>query len=150
MVQTIDNFDKSVYDLFAVRTELLEEIYRELRLDQAASIPKHTHIEYLNPILAQLDILLGIIPRYAPWALFLPPKKKWVVRRRPFGFFRIAPSLGTLEEQEQLEMRLAKYECRDHDEKKEKEVLQNCFKVINKINGWMGHIIGRMGQLLQG
>ena len=34
--------------------------------------------------------------------------------------------------------------------KEEKKVLQKCFKTLNKLNRWLGEIIGRMGGLLPG
>ena len=36
------------------------------------------------------------------------------------------------------------------EEKKEKQILQTCFQQIEKINGWMGFIVGRIGQFLMG
>ncbi len=144
---TVDKLDKSVYDTYALRTRMLEQINQELRLDQASSVPPQVFYLRSYPLLSEMELLLGIIPYHTPWAYFFPPKK--FIRRSPFGY-RMALSLGTLSEQEKLEEKLAQFHCNTSEEKAEKEILLNCFKMINKVNGWLGHIIGRMGSLLPG
>ncbi len=147
---TIDKLDLSVYNTYAVRTRMIEQINQQLRLDQASSIPPQTHILNLYPKLSELDLLLGVVAHQAPWAYFFPPKKFLSRRRSTFAFHRIAPTLGTLEEQEETEERLAQTSCHTAEEKQEKEIIQKCFKELNKINSWLGFIVGRIGQLLQG
>lgn len=39
---TIDNLDMNVYQLYAVRTKMIEEINHQYRLEEAASIPPQT------------------------------------------------------------------------------------------------------------
>lgn len=147
---TIDKLDQSVNWAYASRQRLVEEFNRQIRIDQAASIPPQTQIFDIYPKLTELEILLGVIPYHTPWAYFFPPKKFRNVRRSPFSFYRVAPSLGTLQEQEEIEELIQNLPCRSPEEQQEKEVIQACFKQINKINSWLGFIIGRIGQFLQG
>lgn len=147
---TIDKLDLSVYNLYALRTKMIEQINQEFRLDQAASIPPQTQVVDIYPKLSELDLLLGIVPSNMPWAYFYPPKQYRRRRRSPFAFYRVAPSLGTLSEQEEMEEFIAGLPCSGAEEMQEKEKIQACFKELNKINSWLGFIIGRIGQFLQG
>jgi len=147
---TIDQLDKSVNWSYANRQALVEAFNRDIRIDQAASIPPQTQIFDIYPKLSELELLLGVVPYHTPWAYFFPPKKFQFLRRSPFSFYRVAPSLGTLQEQEETEELLENLPCRSPEEKQEKEIIQACFKQINKINSWLGFIVGRIGQFLQG
>lgn len=147
---TIDKLDLSVYNLYAMRTRMIEQINQQYRLDQASSIPPQTMMVDNYPKLTELDLLLGIVPLHTPWAYFYPPQKFRFIRRSSFAFFRIVPSLGSLEEQEQQEKQLESVECHSPEEEKEKSAIKGCFKQIEEINRWLGHIIGRVGQFLQG
>lgn len=147
---TIDKLDLSVYNLYAMRTKMIEQINQQYRLDQAASIPPQTHLLSTYPKLTEIDLLLGIVPLHTPWAYFYPPQKFRFIRRSPFSFYRVAPSLGTFEEQEEDERQFESVECTTEEEKKEKAAIKRCFKQIEEINRWMGYIIGRVGQFLQG
>lgn len=147
---TIDKLDLSVYNLYAIRTRMVEQINQQLQLDKASSIPPQTSVMGLYPKLTELDILLGIVPLHTPWAYFFPPKKYRTTRRSPFAFYRVAPSLGSLQDQERDEAMLDSVECSSPEETKEKAAIKSCFKQIEQINRWMGYIIGRIGQFLQG
>lgn len=147
---TIDKLDLSVYNLYAVRTLMIEQINQQLRLDQASSIPPQIQVLDIFPKLTELDLLLGIVPLHTPWAYFYPPLRFRYRRRSPFGFARILPSLGSQDDQDLAEEKLSSVECRSAEEEREKEAIQGCFTQINKINSWLGHIVGRIGQFLQG
>lgn len=147
---TIDKLDLSVYNLYAIRTRMVEQINQQLSLDKASSIPPQTQVMDIYPKLTELDILLGIVPLHTPWAYFFPPKDYRQIRRSPFAFFRVAPSLGSLEDQEKGEKILDSIVCSTPEEQKEKTAIKNCFKQIDQINRWLGYIIGRVGQFLQG
>ncbi|CCB86914.1 MULTISPECIES: DUF5399 domain-containing protein [Parachlamydia] len=147
---TIDQLDLSVYNLYAIRTKMLEQIDQQLSLKSASSIPPQTQIVDINPKLTELDILLGIVPLHTPWAYFYPPQRIRDLRRSPFAFYRVAPSLGSYEDQEELEATLAAIPCSTAEEEQEKKAITNCFKQISKINEWLGFIVGRIGQFLQG
>jgi hypothetical protein len=147
---TIDQLDLNVYNLYAIRTKMVEQINQQLQLDKAASIPPQTAVLDIYPKLTELDILLGIVPLHTPWAYFFPPQQFKTIRRSPFAFFRVAPSLGSLEEQEKEEAILDSIVCQSPEEQKEKTAIKNCFKQIEQINRWLGYIIGRVGQFLQG
>jgi len=146
---TIDKLDISVNNAYAVRTKMIEQINQQLRLDQAASIPPQTQIVDIYPKLSEMDLLLGVVPYHTPWAYFFPPKLFRTRRRSTFAFSRIAPTLGTQEEQEATEERLMEFAPQTDEEKQEKESLQECFKQLGKINGWLNFIVGRIGQFLQ-
>lgn len=147
---TIDKLDLSVYNLYALRTKMIEQINQQYQLDKASSIPPQTTVMNMYPKLTELDLLLGIVPLHTPWAYFYPPKKYGFVRRSPFAFFRVAPSLGSLEEQEQEARVLESVVCFTPEEEKEKDTIKGCFKQIEQINRWLGYIVGRVGQFLQG
>jgi len=147
---TIDKLDLSVYNMYAMRTRMVEQINQQYHLDQASSIPPQIQMVDNYPKLTELELLLGILPLHTPWAYFYPPKKFRFIRRSSFSFFRVAPSLGSLEEQEREEKTLDSIECSTAEEVKEKAALKECFKQVGEINRWLGFIIGRVGQFLQG
>lgn len=147
---TIDQLDLSVYNMYAIRTRMLEQIDQQLSLKSAASIPPQTQIVDIYPKLTELDILLGIVPLHTPWAYFYPPQKLRDLRRSPFAFSRIAPSLGSHEDQERAESVVEAIVCETAEEEEEKKAIKKCFKQIGKINEWLGFIVGRIGQFLQG
>lgn len=147
---TIDQLDLSIYNLYAMRTQMIEQINQQLRLDQASTIPPQTAMMDIQPKLSELDLLLGIVPLNTPWAFFFPPKKFGLIRRSPFSFFRVAPSVGSLQEQEATAAYLESLPCSTAEEEKEKAAIRGCFKQMEQINRWLGHIVGRVGQFLQG
>lgn len=147
---TIDKLDLSVYNLYAVRTRLVEQINQQMHLEEAASIPPQTQVVMTQIQLTELDILLGVVPMHTPWAYFFPPKRFTSNRRSPFTFSRIAPSLKDTDEQGEAYAALQSLSCKDKEEETEKGVILSCFKEISKLNNWLGFIIGRVGQFLQG
>lgn len=148
---TIDKLDLSVYNLYAIRTRMIEQINQQLRLDEASSIPPQTLVMDIYPKLTELDILLGIVPLHTPWAYFFPPKTFRSVRRSPFAFSRLTPSVfSSYDEQSELEQLLEGVECGTPQEAEEKEAIAGCFAQIDQINGWLSFIVGRIGQFLQG
>lgn len=147
---TIDKLDISVYNLYAIRTRMIEQINSQYQLDKAGSIPPQTIMVNVYPKLTELDLLLGIVPMHTPWAYFYPPKQFRFLRRSPFAFFRVAPTLGSLEDQARDSHYLESIECNTPEEEREKEAIKGCFKQIEQINRWIGYIIGRVGQFLQG
>lgn len=147
---TIDKLDIGIYVQYAKRTQMIEQISQQYHLDEAGSIPSQIQVLDLYPKPLEIDILLGMRIIKSPWAFFFPPPKFKFQRRSPFGFFRVAPSLGSFDKEEEDERQLEDVECETEGEIKEKEVLQSCFGQIKLINEWMGFIIGRVGQFLQG
>lgn len=147
---TIDKLDISVYNLYAVRTLMIETFTGQVHLDQASSIPPQTQVITTQVKLTELDILLGVVPLLTPWAYFFPPKQFRTLRRSPFTFSYVAPSLGTTQEQETTLTKLLGIKTQNPEEEKEKGALVSCYKQIGKINNWLGFIIGRVGQFLQG
>lgn len=147
---TIDKLDINVHIEYAQRTEMVEAIKQQYGLDQASSIPAQTQMVDFLPKLSELDILLGVVTVTTPWALFLPPRAFMMRRRSPFAVSRIIPSLGNLEDQEDLEGHIGRVKCETLEEEREKSAILACFSQMNQINEWLGHIIGRIGQFLQG
>lgn len=147
---TIDNLDLNVYNLYAIRTRMIEQINQQLRLDQASSI--HPQVQVLSnyPTLTEIDLLLGITPLHAPWAFFYPPTRPMHKRQSPFGFSRILPSLGSQSDQDEDEEKARNAPCVTEEDEQERKAILNCFSHITKINQWLSHIVGRMGQFLQG
>jgi hypothetical protein len=133
---TIDKLDIGIYVQYARRTTMIEQINQQYHLDEAGSIP------------AQIQVL-DVYPKLTEMDLFPPPQFRFQ-RRSPFGFFRVAPSLGSFEEEEENERELDEIECETEEEEKEKKALKKCFEQIKKINNWLSFIVGRVGQFLQG
>jgi hypothetical protein len=147
---TIDKLDIGIYIQYARRTQLIEQINQQYHLDQASSIPPQLSLVSLHPQLTEMDILLGVVPVQTPWAYFFPPTQFRFQRRSPFGFFRVAPSLGSFEKEEEKEQELEDIECETDEDEREKKVIKACFGQIKKINNWISFIVGRVGQFLKG
>jgi len=147
---TIDKLDIGIYIQYARRTQLIEQINQQYRLEEASSIPPQLQLVDLYPKISELDLLLGVVPVQTPWAYFFPPPQFRFQRRSPFGFFRVAPSLGSFEDEEEDEQKLEEIACETEEEQEEKAVLKSCFIQIEKINNWLSFIVGRVGQFLQG
>lgn len=146
---TIDKLDIGIYIQYARRTQYIEEINQQFHLEEASSIPPQTVVSNLYPKLSEIDLLLGVSRAYAPWGYFLPPRNFSFRRRSPFTFSRVSPSIVS-EDAEEDEQLLASIQTRTPEEKKEKEELAACIKQLHTINEWLGYIVGRIGQLLQG
>lgn len=147
---TIDRLDINIYIQYARRTQLIEQINRQYHFEEAASIPPQTQLLDLYPKMTEMELLLGVSAVQNPWAYFFPPPRYRFQRRSPFGFFRVAPSLGSFEKEEEDKQKLDEVECEGEEEEKEKTTLKNCFDQIEKINQWLSFIVGRIGQFLQG
>jgi len=146
---TIDKLDIGIYIQYARRTNMIEQITQQYHLDQASSIPPQIQVLDSYPKLSEMDLLLGVVVQN-PWALFYPPPQFRYQRRSPFGFFRVAPSLGSFEEEEENQRQFDDTECETEEEEREKKTLKKCFEQIKKINNWISFIVGRVGQFLQG
>lgn len=146
---TIDNLDISIYMRYAQRTQYVEEIREQFQLDRASQVAKQATTIDLSPKLTELDILLGISKAYTPWALFQPPKSFRETRKSPFSKSRVVPSIGS-EEEEEEEKKLDEVVVSSAKERREKEILKKCILQMRTINDWLGHIMGRIGQLIQG
>jgi uncharacterized protein DUF5399 len=146
---TIDQFDLSVYNLYAIRTKMIEQTVSQFQLEKASTIPPQTMLVDLYPKMTEIDILLGVSTYFTPWAYFYPPINYRNQRRSPFAFHRVAPTLGS-SNQDEFEEKMASIECQSEDEESEKQAIVGCMKEVDKLNGWVGFIIGRIGQFLQG
>lgn len=147
---TIDQYDLSVFNQYAIRTMMNEQINQQLRLREAASIPPQIQIVDIHPRMSEFEMLLGGVQMYNPWAYFFPPKRFRTSRRSPFSFSRVVPSFGSvLRHDEELAL-LDTIPCYTSEEKEEKEAIKEVLKKLKTINNWMGFIVGRMGQFLQG
>lgn len=147
---TIDQLDIKVYVDYARFTRSVELTEKTFHLGEAGFIPPQTAVPEYKPTLTEMELLLGIMPRYTPWAVFFPYSKFKFHRRPAFNKFRTATSMGSLEKQEADYAKLSSIKPDDEEEEKEKEILCECFEEIEEINGWISYIVGRMGQYLQG
>lgn len=146
---TIDKLDLSVYNQYAVRSEMIRQFESEIQMAKASAIPTHTQISDNYPKLPEIDLLLGVRTAYTPWAMFGAPKEFKEMRRSPFNKrHRIAPSFE--ESQSEMEEFLDNYDSDDEEEKEEKETLKECFSQMGTINSWLGEIIGNIGRFVQG
>jgi hypothetical protein len=147
---TIDKLDISVYNLYAIRTRLVEQINEEYHLEEASTIPPQTQVMNVYAQLTELDLLLGLAAFNTPWAYFFPPKLFRIKRRSPFSFSRVIPSIDSTDEGGDEYNALFSIACSTPEEEKERSTLAACFKEISKLNNWLSFIIGRVGQFLQG
>lgn len=147
---TIDKLDIAIHIQYARRTELVESIRREYHLEEADSIPPQTLVVDLSQRMTEMDLLLGVMRTYAPWAYFYPPKQYFSQRRPAFASYRVAPSLGSIEKQQSDAEKLANVKCASPEEEEERTILSDCLSAIEEINDLIGFIIGRIGQFLQG
>jgi hypothetical protein len=146
---TIDKLDLSVYNQYAIRSEMIRQFETEIQMAKASAIPTHTQISDNYPKLPEIDLLLGIRTAHAPWAVFGMPKEFKEMRRSPFNKrHRIAPSFE--ESQSEMEEFLDNYDSDDEEERKEKQTLKECFGQMGAINSWLGEIIGNIGRFVQG
>lgn len=150
MPMTIDKLDISVYNMYAMRTRMLEQINQQYHLEEASSIPAQTAVINTSVQLSELDLLLGVVPLLTPWAYFFPPQRFRSIRRSPFSFSRVAPSLGSQEELNDLMVEVQNTPCSSPDEESEKKAMIALLKQMDKINNWLSFIVGRVGQFLQG
>jgi hypothetical protein len=147
---TIDKLDISVYNMYAIRTRMIEQFDKQMHLEAASSIPPQTQVLNTQAQLTEIDLLLGVGPMVNPWAYFFPPKQFGAKRKSPFTFSRVIPSLKATDESSDEFIALQEVNCKSPEEENEKAVLTSCFKEINKLNSWLSFIIGRVGQFLQG
>lgn len=147
---TIDNLDINVHYQYAERSRLVEEVKAEWRVAEANVIPQQTEVINWRPTPSELDLLLGGANYYAAWGYFLPPKLFRERRRSPFSPSRIVPTLGSLEEQEDKEELVQNTKPNSPEEEKQKEAILSCFQMIRTINEWLGLIMGKKGEFLQG
>lgn len=146
---TIDDLGIQVHSLYAIRTTLAEETYKEFRLQEAASIPPQTTLFDTFPKMTNMSAVVGEVP-VTTWAFFFAPKGFYQTRRSPFAFYRIAPSLGSLEKQDEDEALIASIPVMTEEEKQEKEAVLQLIDVVRKVNDWINFIWARVGQFLQG
>jgi hypothetical protein len=145
---TIDKLDIGIHNLYARRTELLEEIER-FRLPETSAIPAQLTLVdfYARP--SELELLLGNAVPHIQWAEFQEPKKFRTRRRSSFAFYQVAPTLGSREKQDEDERHADETECETAEEEREKTSILACFRQIKQINDWLSHVVGRIGQFLK-
>jgi hypothetical protein len=147
---TIDKLDIAIHVQYARRTQFIEEVNEEYRLQEANFVQPQIQVIDLYPRISEMDLLLGIIARHTPWAYFYPPKQFNSQRRSPFAFHRVVPSLGSTKDQEEDTAKAEAQVCNTTEEKEEKKIILAFFKTIDEINDLIGFVIGRVGQFLQG
>lgn len=146
---TIDKLDFRVSIDYAKRTQLIEQVNQQYHL-QDAEFARSVQVPDFSARPAEIDLLLGVIPVERPWAHYSKPPETRYQRRSPFGFFRVAPSLGSFDKEEEDKKKLDWTVCENEEEEDEKKILKRCFEQIDKINDWLSYIVGKMGQFLQG
>lgn len=147
---TIDKLDLSVYSNYAMRITLIEQINSQYRLEEAASIPAQIRMVDIYPRLTEFDLVLGIAHQALPWAYFYPPKSFRGLRRNPFAFFRVCPSFGSLQDQEEDEALLESIPCKTPEDEAQKGIIRSCLKQMSHVNYMINYIMGKVGQFLQG
>ena len=147
---TIDSYDINIYLNYAKRMQLVEQTNASLGLEHAVSISQQTSTISLYPKMTEMQMLLGVVGIITPWAHFIPPKSYDRRRRSPFAFSCVAPLLGSDEEQRELGDKIDGIEIFTEEQELEKKVLSECFSTLNRLNGMLGFIVGRLGQFLQG
>src|ERR1700738_1205205 len=136
---TIDKLDMDAHIRYAEDIEAWREITEEYGLAAPGAVSPQVQALDLFPKISELDLLLGVVTVTTPWALFLPPPDFRLRRRSPFAVSRIVPSLGTLEEHEDLETHIQSIQCETLEENREKSAILACLAQIDKINQWLSH-----------
>lgn len=147
---TIDQLDISVYNAYAIRTRMIEEINQEFHIAEAGNVPAQAVFITTAPKMTEMDLLLGVSQSITPWAYFFPPKQFRSRRRAAFSFSRIVPSIKSTDDGGEEHENLYSVVCDDEEDEKERKAIAVCFKEISKLNNWLGFIVGRIGQFLQG
>lgn len=147
---TIDRLDLAIHVQYARRTEFIEAVRGQYHLEEADRIPAQAMVVDIYPRVSEMDLLLGVARTYAPWAYFFPPKRFFSQRRTSFSRFRVAPTLGSLEDQDADAAKVAAVVPKSPEEAEEKELISKCLSEIENINELIGFVIGRIGQFLQG
>jgi hypothetical protein len=148
MAETIDNLDISVNNAYALRMRMIE--LNPIKIEQSQGVQPQVQVMTNIPSPEQLALIFPTEVYPTVWAFFYAPKRYYSQRRSPFTFSRLAPSLGSAEEQEALYEEIAQTPCSTPEEEREKAVLLRCFNQIDKINSMIAYIVGRIGQFLQG
>lgn len=148
-VTTIDQLDLDAHDRYARLQEAVEEINRQYGLDQATAIaPQVQTVDFL-PKPSEMDLLFGASV-VSSFAHFREPKAFRERRRSPFTVACVMPSLGSVADQEDLETHIASVKCETPEEERQKAAILACFAQRGKLNDWLEHIYGRIGQFLLG
>lgn len=131
---------------YANRILLIEEMKRrsdETRVADVVTVSTH-------PIYPDLDMVMGLVQRANSYASFFAPQGFSDIRRNPFTTYSVGPSFGSIKDRELAEERLHATPCTTVEEIAEKNTLNSCLGVMNKIGEWIAYISGRKGQFLQG
>lgn len=131
---------------YANRILLIEEMKRRTDETRVADVVTVT----TQPVYTDLDILLGTVQHANSYASFNAPEGFFDIRRNPFTTFSVGPSFGSLKDRELAEEKLLATPCTTTEEIAEKNTLNSCLGVMNKIGEWIAYISGRKGQFLQG
>lgn len=147
---TIYDFDLAVHIQYARRIQFNESEMEVYGVRSVDAIPSQVQVVDVYPRQSELDLLLGVVPRHAPYAYFYPPQGFDTLRKAPFAFSQVAPSLGSAEKQVSDMQRVAGFKCSTNEEKLEKGALTQCGETLGNINDDVGFVVGRVGQFLQG
>jgi len=175
---TIDKIDGEWYQEYARAVQEMETTFKNLRigsLQEARVVQPHTWVESLDIKVPLVDLLLGLYsPDRKTIAFFTKPFS--TQRRSPFGYFLIAPSLGTLEQQEEDAEKIRRVRIMDEEregesgeeeesedkgkqsaatnksriEKRRKSALEEMYELLQDLNGWLLEIKGKQAQYQKG
>ncbi|MGM0439918.1 MAG: DUF5399 family protein [Chlamydiota bacterium] len=147
---TVFDLDFNANIEYARRTSLVESVNQQFRFSEAHSVPAQIQIVDAYPRLLEMEALLGMIRYHAPWAMFMPPRKFYEQRRPSFTSYRVVPSLGSLEKQAADYAKITGYPAKTPKTKLEMRAIASCLEMVDQINEWISHVVGRIGQFLQG
>lgn len=147
---TIDNLDLDVYRSYAARMTLLAEFNQQLRVKEADRVTSDVTIVAHSPIYTELELTMGLTSRPKPYATFTLPDSFSEARRDSFTTYCVCPSIGNLEDQNRCKELIDGTVCQSSQDQAEQATLSNLMGEMGKINGWLSHILGRIGQFRQG
>lgn len=172
---TIDSYDNEWYRKHARDVRDLEETYKHYfrvsTLDEARTVEPHTWIESLENQIPMVDLLTGVYsPERKTIAFFTRPFRNQ--RKSPFGFFLLAPSLGSYEKQVSDAERIKSFsliqdeeeeegEGREDEEKsgrqgkkglnkRRKTAIEKMYDMLGSMNAWLLEIKGKQSQYQKG
>ena len=138
--RTIDNLGIET----SLRYAQDEKIRDSAFLEQAKALSLSTKISVTSPsFFSEIDAFLGLERKNLPYAQFLPPASYEETKRKFFLFsYQLAPTLGSLDQQEKDIEKIKRYnkkkkrkkEEENEEEKKEKKSLLLLFFLLKKLD----------------
>ena len=146
--KTVSNLPVDVSVRWAEDQKLLEQT--RPYLTESVGIMQHAVKDVSTPaVFSEIDLLLGTLRIHPTWASFQIPSKFNEQRRRLFTS-KLAPFIGTDEQQDLQIERVEAYAEEGEEKKREKETVLKLLKLVHSLNRDLREIISRCCQYQKG